>query len=140
MPPVVIDHNILFAALRSRDSHTRRKLLEAPFQFYTPNYLVVELFKHRPRIVAKSNASEEEILVYLTKITSKLHFFSEEHISTGNFIEAYRLCNDVDENDTTYVALTLELSGLLWTRDEELKSGLRRKGFDRFLDESLLNA
>jgi len=56
------------------------------------------------------------------------------------FIEAYRLCNDVDENHTTCVALTLELSGLLWTRDEELKSGLRRRGFDRFSDESLLKA
>jgi predicted nucleic acid-binding protein len=50
----------------------------------------------------------------------------------GSWTEAWRLCGDVDENDTAYVALTLELDGRLWTGDKELEMGLRRKGFDKF--------
>ena len=42
------------------------------------------------------------------------------------------MCRDVDENDVAYVALTLELDGKLWTRDQELINGLLSKGFDRF--------
>ena len=49
-------------------------------------------------------------------------------------MKAFRFCKDVDENDTAFVALTLELNALLWTKDDELKSGLRRKGFDRFFE------
>ncbi len=136
MKKVVIDHNILFAAVHTKTSYTRRKLLDSPFSFYTPNYLIVELFKHRPRIVEKSKATEEEVLSYLNQVIQKMHFFNEELISVENYFTAYHLCKDVDENDTAYVALTLELDGELWTRDQMLKAGLRQRGFDRFFEET----
>ncbi|WP_128545858.1 PIN domain-containing protein [Larkinella soli] len=135
---VIIDHNVHFSAIYTQDSLTRQKLMTAPFPVYTPNYLILELFKHRQRIVSRSKASEEEILSYLDKVIQKVHFFNEELMSIEKFVEAYHLCREVDENDTTYVALTLEMDGLLWTRDEELKNGLRQKGFDNFFDESSL--
>lgn len=49
-------------------------------------------------------------------------------------MEAHRLCHGVDLKDTPYVALTLHFDALLWTEDEELKTGLRAKGFDRFYE------
>ena len=48
-------------------------------------------------------------------------------------MEAYRLC-EVDRKDTPYVPLALHLDAELWTHDEELKTGLRAKGFDRFFE------
>ena len=132
---VIIDHNILFAAIHTKSSYTRQKLLDSPFLFYTPNYLIVELFKHRQRIVEKSKATEEDVLSYLNQVIQKVHFFNEELISLENFFTAYHLCKEVDENDTAYIALTLELDGLLWTWDEALKTGLRLRGFDRFFSE-----
>ncbi len=135
MRKIIIDHNILFAAIHTKTSLIRRRLLDSPFSFYTPNYLVTELFKHRQRIVEKSKAAEEDVLNYLNQVIQKIHFFNEELISLENFFEAYHLCKDVDENDTAYIALTLELRGELWTRDEVLKAGLRQRGFDRFFDE-----
>ena len=48
-------------------------------------------------------------------------------------MEAYRLC-EVDRNDTPYVALALHLDAELWTQGDELKTGLRAKGFDWFFE------
>ena len=137
MQKVIIDHNILFAAIYTSTSYTRQKLLDSLFTFYTPNYLITELFKHRQRIVEKSKASEEDVLNYLNQVIQKVHFFNEELISVENFFFAYHLCREVDENDTAYIALTLELGGELWTRDEALKTGLRLRGFDQFFDETI---
>ena len=52
----------------------------------------------------------------------------------AGWMEAHRLCKDVDEKDTPYVALTLYLDGRLWTDDDELRLALRAKGFDRFYE------
>ncbi len=104
MRKIIIDHNILFAAIHTKTSLTRRRLLDSPFSFYTPNYLVTELFKHRQRIVEKSKAAEEDVFNYLNQVIQKIHFFNEELISLENFFEAYHLCKDVDENYSLYRA------------------------------------
>jgi predicted nucleic acid-binding protein len=41
----------------------------------------------------------------------------------------------VDEKDTPFVALTLELKAELWTKDDTLKRGLIKKGFNSFFEE-----
>lgn len=110
-------------------------ILSDQLQFYAPNFLIGEIFKHKQRIIGKSGANEEEIYEFLLKILSRINFINEESISTESFIAAYRLCKDVDEKDTPFVALSLELGYELWTRDEELKNGLQRKGFDNFFIE-----
>jgi len=46
------------------------------------------------------------------------------------------LYKDVDEKDTPFVALSLELGFELWTRDQELIIGLKAKGFDQFYNEN----
>ena len=135
---IVIDHNILFAAIHTKESYTRRKILASGCQFYTPNFLIVELFKHRQRIVEKAKASEGEVLSYLSQILQKIHFFNEELIGTEHFFEAFHLCKGIDENDTTYIALALELDAEVWTRDNVLKVGLIARSFTRFCDENSL--
>jgi len=135
MKKVIIDSNIVFSSLRGKNSLTRDKILNSQDKYYAPNFLIGEIFKHKERILKKSKASEEETLEYLLKILSRINFISEDSISTGNFIAAYRLCKDIDEKDTPFIALSLELGYELWTRDNELKSGLIKKGFDNFYEE-----
>jgi predicted nucleic acid-binding protein len=53
-------------------------------------------------------------------------------ISVGSWAKAFRLCRDVDEKDTPYVAPALELDAKFWTNDNKLKIGLKKKGFDEF--------
>jgi predicted nucleic acid-binding protein len=135
MKKVIIDSNIVFSALRGKSSLTRDKILNSQDKYYAPNFLIGEIFKHKERILKKSKASEEETLEYLLKILSRIKFISEDSISTVNFIAAYRLCKDIDEEDTPFIALSLELEYELWTRDEKLKSGLTKKGFNNFYEE-----
>ena len=134
MKTVIVDTNILFAAMRSANSRLRITLDRPDLKFYTPNFLVVEIFKHKEKILKKSKASEDEIYEFLNQLLRKVQFVSEENLSLGNIIQAYKLCNEIDEKDTLFVALTLELEGELWTRDEALKAGLIKKGFTSFFE------
>lgn len=130
-----MDTNLLFAALRSLNSNFREKLFSDEYIFYAPKYIIVEIFKHKERIVKNTRVEDEhEIYEYLNEILQRIHFFNEDFVSIANYIKAYQLCKNVDENDTPFVAQALELNAKLWTRDEKLKAELKRKGFDQFFE------
>lgn len=59
MKKVIIDSNILFSALRGANSKTRNRILNGEDQYFTPNFLIGEIFKHKERILKNSKATEE---------------------------------------------------------------------------------
>jgi predicted nucleic acid-binding protein len=138
MNQVVVDSNIIFSSLLSKNSSIREKLANNNYSFCAPKFLFVEIFKHKERILNRSSATEDEVLEFLQIALHNIHFITEDLISTSVYIHAYELCKDVDEKDTPFVALALELGCPIWTRDEELKSGLILKGFNRFISENQL--
>lgn len=129
---VIVDTNIIFSALLSKDSAIREVLLKKEYEFYAPNFVVVELFRHKARIIANAKCSEAEIYETLTAILEHVRFVEESFISTENREKAFDLCADIDENDSVFVALALESEGLLWTGDKKLREGLEAKGFRSF--------
>ncbi len=132
-PPVVVDTNILFAALVGRQSRLREILLtEAGVSFCCPRFVFTELFKHKERILAATDLSEDELLEALNSLFAHIQFMDESAIPIGDWLEARRLCVGVDEKDTPFVALALYLNAPLWTEDHELKEGLGAKGFKSF--------
>ena len=129
---VVIDANRLFSDLISGRQRLRKLFQAHPeIEFFCPKYVFIELFKHKEDIAKATALDEADLLSVLHSLLQHIHFFDEDAVSIGSWIEAWRLCRDVDENDTAYVALTLELGGSLWTGDKELEIGLRKKGFTR---------
>ena len=130
--PIVVDTNILFAALRSANRQTRRTLYQDDIEFFAPKFIIVEIFEHKERIVSKAKISAEEVYEFLDDIIQRITFVSNEFISLANYTEAHRLCRDVDENDTPFVALALEMRAALWSKDEVLKNHLTRLGFTNF--------
>lgn len=54
---------------------------------------------------------------------------SEDLINQNSWTKAVELTHDVDEDDTPFVALTIELNAVLWTGDKKLLNGLTNKGF-----------
>ena len=132
---VVVDTNILFAALVGSRSRIREFLFtEKGLSFSCPRFLFVELFKHKERILTATDLSEEDLLDALNALLARVHFVDESTIPIGIWLEARRLCHDIDEKDTPFIALTIHLNGRLWTDDSELKTGLRAKGFGLFFE------
>ena len=134
-PPVVVDSNIVFAALLGRSSRLRERLL-APGEIglHAPRFLLVELFKHKERIRAATALADEELLEVLHALLERIESPPAESIPIGVWMEAHRLCRDIDEKDAPFVALALHLNASLWTNDDALKQGLRAKGFERFYE------
>ena len=132
---VVVDTNIAFCALAAGCGNLAMRLL-SPSEtiFYAPRFLFVELFKHRDRILAASKLTEDHLLEALNELLESLQFIEAASIPVGVWMQARRLCDGVDLKDTPFVAPTLHLDARLWTDDEELKTGLRAKGFDWFFE------
>lgn len=132
---VIVDANIAFKCLRAGRGDLRGRIGPGGHpKFYSPRFLFVELFKHKERLTRASGLPEADLLEGLYTVVSQLEFVSEANIPMGTWMEAYRLCKGVDTNDTPYVALTLHLDGRFWTEDQELKTALRARGFDRFFE------
>jgi predicted nucleic acid-binding protein len=132
---VIVDANIAFKCLHAGRGDLRERIRpgETP-KFFSPRFLFVELFKHKERLRHATNLPEVELLEALYSLTTHLEFVNEATIPVGTWVEAYRLCKGIDENDTAYVALALHLDGRLWTEDARLKTAMRARGFDRFFE------
>jgi predicted nucleic acid-binding protein len=132
---VVVDANIAFKALAANRGDLRERLSPAAnLKYHSPPFLFIELFKHKERLAAAARLNDYELLEALLTLVSGLDFVSEANSPIGTWMEAYRLCRDVDEKDTPYIALTLHLDGRLWTDDTTLKTTLRARGFSAFFE------
>lgn len=129
---VVVDANILFSAFLSASSQYRDLFFQEKHEFYSPNFVFLEIFKHKEKILKCTKESEEDVYEFLGMMLKRISFVREEVVSAENYRKANVLCSEIDENDTPFVALALELDGYLLTGDEKLKKALKNKGFDRF--------
>ena len=133
-PKIILDTNILFSILLSKENRYKYILFNTNLEFYTCNFLFVEIFKHKNKIQNISNLTEDEILWQLETILNKITFIKEELIPKEIFNKAYLLTKDIDEKDTPFVALSIFLNGLILTGDKKLKNHLKQKGFNNFYE------
>ena len=62
--------------------------------------------------------------------TKKITFISEGLIPQKHLLFAEGLMEDIDPDDTSFVALARHLKAKLWTGDKELYAGLKSKKFN----------
>jgi predicted nucleic acid-binding protein len=134
---IIVDTNILFSALLRDESRFARLILRSEEPYFICESTIIELFKHKDRIMQASRLSEDDVIRLFYTLLRRVNILKEDLIPLVIRQQAYELCVDVDEADTPHVALTLHLDGLLWTGDERLKTGLRRKGFNSFFDPNV---
>ncbi|WP_022669778.1 putative toxin-antitoxin system toxin component, PIN family [Hippea alviniae] len=134
MKKVVVDTNIIFSILLKDKNKERDFLfLSSGIKFFTCRFMFVELFKYKEKIVKYSHLKENEVLSVLYDVSKIIEFYNEDLISYSSKVKAFDLCKDIDEKDTPFVALSLELNAYLWTGDKKLINGLKNKGFNRFI-------
>ncbi len=63
---VVIDTNLVFSALIPKASKIREILIESYLTFYSPNFLITEIYKHKDKLLKNSNLKEPEFYLYLS--------------------------------------------------------------------------
>ncbi|NIP61808.1 MAG: PIN domain-containing protein [Nitrosopumilaceae archaeon] len=132
--PIVVDTNIIISSLLHRKSPFLELLLTKKHQFYICELSIIELFNHKEKIIKLSKLKEDELTKVFHTLLKNLNLFKENLIEKENWQKAYQLCKDIDETDTPFVALTIELEGLLLTGDKKLSAKLKRKGFDSFYE------
>ncbi|MGB3781224.1 MAG: PIN domain-containing protein [Tunicatimonas sp.] len=129
---IVVDTNILFSALLKTPNIYAETILLSENSFYSPKFVFVELFKYKEKIIKYAKLPENDVLELLYRLLKSIRMMEEDQISTYNLQQAYNLCEGVDLKDIPFVALTLDLDGKLWTKDDTLKKGLIKKGFNNF--------
>lgn len=132
--PVVVDTSILFSALLRKSARFTEVLLTSDRRFLINELVVVELFKHKEKVVRLSRLGDEDVVHLFYELLRELELFKEELVAPATRAKAAELCRDVDLTDAPHVAIALETGGLLWTGDEKLKKGLRAKGFTQFFE------
>jgi predicted nucleic acid-binding protein len=99
------------------------------FEFYSCDFLKLELLKHRNKILRYAKLSSFQLDELEQIILANIRFKDEALIPEKHLLFAEKIAIDVDPDDIPFVALTSHLKGLLWTGDKKLIKGLNAKGF-----------
>jgi predicted nucleic acid-binding protein len=91
------------------------------------------LFEHKNKIFSLSGYSEDELDILFRLLTEKIRFIKVELIPPKIYSYALSLTQDIDIDDIEFVALTEHIKGRFWSGDKELKTGLIKKGWTRFI-------
>lgn len=132
---VVVDTNMIFSALISKASEIRYILFESNITFFSPNFLISEIYKHKDKLIKNSKLTESEFYLYFNGIIERIRFVPIDFIGIESRQKAYDLCKDIYKKDTPFIALAIDLNIPVWTGDKKLKAGLRSKGFYNFYNE-----
>jgi predicted nucleic acid-binding protein len=125
----VIDANVLFSAFISgRDLY---RLLFSEHTIYLPDYALLELDKYKTRILQKTRLNEREFQNFVLALFNHVTVVPRMVLSHGSITRANQLCKGIDEKDTMYVAVALELYVTLVTNDKVLYHGLKKRQFHR---------
>ena len=112
----VVDTNIIFSAL-IKDSITRKILLSTKFEFFTPEYIFVEIQNHSDEIIKRCDLDTEDFELMVDSLMTDVMVVSIDDFK--KYIpKAYNIMKDIDEDDTSFLALGLMIEGDgIWSND-----------------------
>ncbi|MDB5088313.1 MAG: putative nucleotide-binding protein [Mucilaginibacter sp.] len=129
---LIVDTNIVFSTLLNPHSAIGEILMniQDEFTFFAPELLKEELKRYGPKIATYTKLDSKTLSDIEKLVLSTINFVSEESISKQSWVQAFALTKDIDEDDTPFIALGIELNAKLWTGDKILSKGLAKKGAD----------
>ena len=127
MAKYVIDANVVFTCLIS--GKEEYLAIFDKHQIFLPDFAMSEIQKYQFVILQKTKMGFLDFQDYTLRLFDRIAVIPNLIVSTTSYLEAFRWCHDVDEDDMAYVALAIEVGVPLVTKDDELVTGLRRKGF-----------
>ena len=129
---LIVDTTIVFSTLLNPHSEIGELLMNVQddFTFFSPELLKEELKRYAVKIAAYSKLDSKTLADIKGLVLSTINFIPHEFISEQSWVQAFALVKDIDEDDTPFIALGIELNAKLWTGDKVLSKGLAKKGVD----------
>lgn len=133
---IVVDTNIVFSAILNTQSRIGQILISGfkYFDFYSVCLLKEEIKNHQNKILSISGYSLSDYKEIYDEIISKITFVHDVLLLDSEINSALVLTQDIDENDTLFVALANQLKSNIWTVDKKLFLGLQSKGYNNLLN------
>lgn len=127
---IVIDSNVIFSSLLSGKTFYMDILNQN--EVYAPDFLFEEIEEYENTII-EHTPLKEDFYDYALEIFQSLKIVPRIAVRPNTWQKAYDLCKTIDEKDTPFLALSLELNLPLVTRDKKLYKGLLNKGFNNVI-------
>lgn len=130
---IVIDTNIAFSGILNTNSKIAKIILQpgSKLNLYATDLLLQEIDEHRAKLKQLTNCTDFELTQTITFLTSKIRFIDAKLIPSEIYNKALKLTEDIDIDDTEFVALTEHIKAKLWSGDKILMNGLKRKGWNK---------
>lgn len=137
---VVVDTNIVFSAMLNTNSRISTVLLQpkGKLNFYSTEKLLFEIQEHSEKLKKLSGYSNNEFDKVLGLFAQRIRFINIKLIPKQIYLDTLKLTEDVDIDDTEFVALTEHITGRFWSGDKELIKGMKKKKWNRFIDTKTL--
>jgi predicted nucleic acid-binding protein len=139
---LVVDTNIIISAIISDKGKIGEMLLSKPagVAFFSSTFLLDELNTHSEKIRAITSYSINDFEQIKSILTKNIEFIHPNKIKKEYWDTAYEMLKNIDPKDTAFVALNLQIDGLLWTGDKKLIKGLHNINYDKTIDTGSLYA
>ncbi|MDA3816530.1 MAG: PIN domain-containing protein [Prolixibacteraceae bacterium] len=73
---VVVDTNLIFSALIPKASKIREILFDSNITFYSPNFLITEIYTHKDKLQKSSRLNDSEFYLFFNGIIECLKIFT----------------------------------------------------------------
>lgn len=127
----VIDTNVVMSMLISGKSHYLKLL--SYYDFYYPQYLLIELDEYKNIIQLKTKMEEQQLHKFTFAVFQQLTAVPTMVLTKKSLDSANKLCEKIDVKDVSFVALSIETGFPLLTRDIPLNNGLKKQGFKHII-------
>ncbi|AQG82180.1 PIN domain-containing protein [Spirosoma montaniterrae] len=127
----IIDANVLMGALISGKSFY--KTVFQQLNPLLPQFALTEIEKYSETIINKSKLKDDELKRFTIAIFQPLTILPTYYLSDYALRESTRLIGETDPKDVAYLALAIQLNGVLLTRDQPIYREARSRGFRRIM-------
>jgi predicted nucleic acid-binding protein len=132
---IVVDTNIVFSAMLNTNSKIAKIILQPKtrLNFYSTETLLLEIEEHSKKLKNISGYTDPEFKRIFEIFTRKIRFINVQLIPKEIYQRSLSLTENVDVDDTEFVALTEHIKGKLWSGDKQLRKGLENKNWNKFI-------
>ena len=117
---LVVDTNKLLAAFL-KNGIVRSILLLSKHEFYTLDYAIFEIEKHKDELLKRIHVKREQFQELMFELILKNVIVIRSSYIEDLTDDALEICKSFDPDDAPFIALALKLDIPIWSNDKDLR-------------------